>query len=86
MKPQARTVLAVISVVGFILLTISFFFLMFYSDRLSIPENGIGNRLIGMFGMVVGIWNTAFATVINFNFGSSQGSKDKQEILSKKSQ
>lgn len=81
-KFQARTVLGIIGVSGFILLTASFVFMIFFMKGASLPEGDLGKQIIGMFGMVVGIWNSAFSMIMSFHFGSSQGSKDKEDAQS----
>ena len=76
MKFKARTVLAFVAIIGYILITGGFFY-MLSSGRVSIPEGDLGMQLIGMFGLVIGNWGAIMLMVFTFNFGTSQGSVDK---------
>ncbi len=80
---KARTVLAFISVFGYILLTIGFFTVLFLGDRVQLPTGDIGKQIIGMLGMVVGTWGTLMGLVFTFHFGSSQGSDEKMKVIEK---
>ena len=83
MKPQARTVLAMVAVIGFILVTGGFFSILLFGDKITLPEGEIGKQIIGMLGLVVGTWNAAMLMVFTFNFGSSKGSQDKGDTQNK---
>ena len=76
MKPKARTILAVVSIVGYIFITGGFFYLL-SSGNVTIPEGNLGLQFIGMFGQVIGTWGAIMLMVFTFNFGTSQGSVDK---------
>ena len=79
MKFKARTVLAFVAIIGYILITGGFFYLL-SSGRVAIPEGDLGKQLIGMFGLVIGNWGAIMLMVFTFNFGTSQGSVDKGVI------
>ncbi len=83
-KPKARTVLAFVAVVGYIILTAGFFGILFFGDKIEVPGGEIGNQVIGMLGMVVGTWGTLIGLVFTFFYGTSQGSVDKTELLKEK--
>ena len=83
MKLQARTVLAIISVVGYILITASFGVVLFFGDEIKLPDGDLGKQIVGMLGMIVGTWNAAILMVYTFHYGSSQGSKDKDALITK---
>jgi CBS domain containing-hemolysin-like protein len=68
---RAQTTLSVVLTAGFILITLSFFF---------IPEK-IPERLDKPFMMVIGAWVVQMTTLVNYHFGSSQGSADKNKLL-----
>lgn len=79
--PRARTVLAVVSVLGYILITGGFFAILFFGEKVELPEGDIGKQIVGMLGMVVGTWNAALMMMYTFHFGSSQGETDKTEMV-----
>ena len=79
--PRARTVLAIVSVLGYILITGGFFAILFSGDRIDLPEGDVGKQIIGMLGMIVGTWNAALLMMYTFHFGSSQGSNEKNEAV-----
>jgi len=79
-KPRARTILAVVSVAGYILLTGAFFTVLFFGSRINLPDGELGKQIIGMLGMIVGTWNAVMLMVYTFNYGTSQGSQDKGDV------
>ena len=79
--PKARTVLAVISIVSYILVTTGFFILLLFGGEMKLPEGDLGKQIIGMLGMIVGTWNSALLMVFAFHYGTSQGSTDKNEMV-----
>lgn len=81
--PKARTVLAVISVIGYILITGGFFYALFGDVNVEIFSGETGKQLLGMFGMVVGTWGSIMGFVFTFHFGTSQSSSDKNDIVKK---
>jgi len=80
-KLKARTVLAFISVVGYILITISFGVVLFLGDQVTLPDGDIGKQIIGMLGMIVGTWNAAILMVYTFHYGTTQGSSEHSETI-----
>jgi len=70
-----QMVLAIVVISGFIFITSLYFFN-------NIPEN-IPSFIKEHLGLIVGWWGAAFITVINWVFGSSQGSADKNKLLFK---
>ena len=80
-KLKARSVLAITAVVGYILLTIGFFVVLFAGSKVSLPAGDLGIQIIGMVGMVVGTWGTLIGLVFTFHFGTSQSSAEKNEII-----
>lgn len=43
------------------------------------PPSGIPPEILAIVNMLVGALSAKFSTVVDFNFGSSQGSKDKDD-------
>ena len=72
---KGQTILAIVIVIGFILLTITTVFF-----RSEIPEWVRDN-----FSLIVGAWIVNFTTIVNWLFGSSKGSADKTEIIARHS-
>ncbi len=64
---KAQRNLAIVFTVGFILLTAGIVFL---------PKD-IGDSLKSPLMMIIGSWITNMTTIVNYNFGSSAGSKAK---------
>ena len=83
MKQKSRVVLAFVAIIGYILLTAGFFVVLFFGNRVSVPEGQLGLQIIGMLGMIVGTWGGLIAMVFQFNYGTSQGSVDKGETANK---
>ena len=81
--PKARTVLAFVSVIGFIFVTAGFFYVLFAGEKVVLPDGDLGKQIIGMLGLVVGTWNAALLMIMTFFFGTSQSSADKNEIVKK---
>ena len=81
--PKARTVLSVISIFGYISITVAFFLVLFYGEQLNLPAGDLGKQIIGMLGLVIGTWNAALLMVFTFHFGSSEGSNIKDDIIKK---
>ena len=77
-----RAVLGFIAIVGYIFVTAGFFGILFFGSKLSLPAGHLGVQVVGMLGMLVGTWTTIVGVVYNFHYGSSDGSKVKDEILS----
>lgn len=82
-KSVARRILGIIGVVGYILLTGGFFAIMFFGDKVNLPEGQLGTQIVGMFGMIVGTWTAFFTAIYMFSFGTSQGSKDANDVVKK---
>jgi hypothetical protein len=78
-KPRARTILSIITVVGYILITGGFFAVLFLGDKIGVPEGNLSTQFMGMFGIVIGNWGALMLMVYTFNFGTSRGSQDKGE-------
>ena len=83
MKPQTRTILSIVTVVGYILITAGFFAAMFFGDTIKIPEGDFAKQFFGMFGIVIGNWGALMLMVFTFNFGTSRGSQDKGDVQNK---
>jgi hypothetical protein len=81
--PKARTVLAFVFIIGYIVITGAFFGVLFFSERVGLPEGEVGKQIIGMLGLVVGTWNAGTMMILTFNYGTSQGSVDKGKHLEK---
>jgi hypothetical protein len=79
--PRARTTLAFVSVIGYIIITVGFFVLLYSGDRVSLPDGELGKQIIGMLGLVVGNWGAIVLLVFTFHYGTSQSSADKNEII-----
>jgi len=82
-KIRARTVLAFVAVIGFIMVTAGFFVYLFYGGSVVLPEGDLGKQIIGMLGLIIGTWNAGILMVLTFHFGTSQSSADKNEIVKK---
>ncbi len=82
-KATARTVLSFVFVVGYILITGGFFFLLFAGDKVGLPSGKLGESIIGMLGLVVGTWNSGLMLILTFNFGTSKSSADKNQVIEK---
>ena len=82
-KIRARTVLAFVAVIGFIMVTAGFFIYLFYGGSVALPEGDLGKQIIGMLGLIIGTWNAGILMVLTFHFGTSQGSVDKNEMVKK---
>ena len=82
--PKARTVLAVVSVIGYIAITAAFFVVLFYGGKVGLPDGDLGKQIVGMLGLVVGTWNAEFLMIITYHYGSSEGSTAKSIIIEKK--
>jgi len=82
--PKTRTVLAVVSVIGYISITAAFFVVIFYGGEIGIGEGELSKQIIGMLGLVIGTWNAAFLMIITYHYGSSEGSTAKSGIIEKK--
>ena len=82
-KPRAKTILAVIIIIGYILITASFGIVLFFGDQIKLPDGEIGKQIVGMLGMIVGTWNAAVMIIVTYNYGSSQSSSDKNELVKK---
>ena len=67
----AQRNLAIVFTVGFILLTVAIIVL---------PDTW-GAALKGPLMMIVGCWITNMTTIVNYNYGSSAGSKQKTKAL-----
>lgn len=80
-KIKARSILAFVAVIGYILITAGFFVLLFAGDRINIPEGDVGKQLIGMFGLVIGNWGGWISLVFVFSYGTTQGSSEKTETI-----
>lgn len=81
-KSRAKTILAIISVGGYILITIAFVsILFFFGDQIKIPEGQVGLQIVGMVGMLVGTWNAAMMLVYTYFYGTSEGSSNKTDIM-----
>lgn len=81
--PTARTVLSFVFVIGYIIITGGFFFLLFAGERVVLPPGKLGESIIGMLGLVVGTWNSGLMLILTFNFGTSKSSADKNDIVKK---
>jgi NADH:ubiquinone oxidoreductase subunit 6 (subunit J) len=81
--PKARTVLAVIAVIGYIMITIGFYVLLFNGSKVELPEGDLGKAIIGMLGQVVGTWTALITLAFTFSFSTSQSSSDKNELVKK---
>ena len=79
MKPQARTILSIVTVVGYILITGGFFAVLFFGDDIAVLKGDVGKQFLGMFGIVIGNWGAVMLMVFTFNFGTSRGSQEKGE-------
>ena len=82
-KLKARTVLGFVSIIGYILITGGFFIILFFGEQVKMPSGDLGKQIIGMLGLVVGTWNAALLMVFTFHFGSSEGSKAKDDLMNK---
>ena len=82
-KIRARTALAFVAVIGFILVTTAFFLYLFFGGGVQLPQGDLGKQIIGMLGLIVGTWNAGILMVLTFHFGTSQSSDDKNEIVKK---
>lgn len=82
-KLKARTVLAFVAVIGFIMVTAGFFIYLFLGGSVKLPEGDLGKQIIGMLGLIIGTWNAGILMVLTFHFGTSQSSADKNEIVKK---
>ena len=80
-KIKARTVLAFVAIVGYILITLGFFVVLFFGQNVSLPEGELGKQIIGMFGLVVGNWGGLIMLVFMYNYGTTQGSSEKNEAI-----
>ena len=80
-KIKARTVLAVIAIVGYILLTACFFGQLFFGSKVEVPEGDFGKQIVGMLGMIVGTWGSNMAIVFMFYFGTTQSSGEKNKTV-----
>lgn len=68
---KAQRNLAIVFTVGFIILTAGIIFL---------PKE-VGDNLKSPLMMLIGSWITNMTTIVNYNFGSSAGSKVKTLAL-----
>ncbi len=57
---------------------VGFFMLLFQLTKVAIPENNND-----MLNIVIGALIGAFITVVGFYYGSSKGSSDKNDMISK---
>lgn len=80
----ARKILSILAIIGYVFLTGGFFVLLFFGDQVKLPAGQLGNQIVGMLGMVVGTWTSCFTMIFTFNFGTSQGSQDKGDLIKEK--
>ena len=72
--PKGQIIIGSITTIGFIALTAFYFF----------GSVEVAEKLKDPLLLVTGCWITNFTTIVNYLFGSSKGSSDKNDIIKSK--